>query len=236
MSWPLCSTDGFNSGGHYSTLCALAHQEQTPPAGSAYSTFGLSLSPPSMSRLPPMQVPRQWVPLRLLQAPVRPVWQVRTRSITGARCRRSLSSKSRTHAPKRVGTRTPSNDWQLCSPLAEPSREMPSRLVGSRGWVIVVIRSFRDRWMAGGTVNCAGGWAPARGRMKRTSSIMCGMSTVTRRRWVDGEPHGTRLRGAEKQRSPESITFGLHILGYCSLLGGGGKEEKYPNQDLDWRG
>ena len=47
---------------------------------------------------------------------------------------------------------------------------------------------------------------------------------MTRRRWVDGEPHVKRLRGAEKQRSPESITFGLDILRYCSLSGGGGKD------------
>ena len=42
--------------------------------------------------------------------------------------------------------------------------------------------------MTGGAVGSAREWGRERGKMRRIFSIMCGMSTVTHRLRVDGEP------------------------------------------------
>ena len=59
--------------------------------------------------------------------------------------------------------------------------------------------------MASGTVGSVRGRVAARGRMRRISSIMCGMSTATRGPWVDGESLSCRDDSAERLTAAGTI-------------------------------
>ena len=52
----------------------------------------------------------------------------------------------------------------------------------------MVMRSLQDGLMTGGAVGFAAEWGRERGKIRKISSIMCGISTVTHRLRVDGEP------------------------------------------------